>query len=554
MKLKDVLDGFFPVSEEGEREVTGIAYDSRKVKSGNVFVAMRGGNADGHDFITNAIKNGAVTVVYEKDKRQTEKYVKAYPDISWVAVSDPRLAIAALSRNYYRNPSADAAVIGITGTNGKTTTSYLVKSILEHWSQTVGLIGTIAYLIGDTSYQAPHTTPESPDFQGLLREMADRGCRYVVAEVSSHALVQKRVDYTRFQVAVFTNLTRDHLDFHETMENYFSAKQRLFTELLSEDGVAVINSDDSYSERLLKSIKDKRGDTAKVITYSIQNKGADLVVSDVRTTFRGTTFRLKGAVNNGRIDDEISTGLVGTTNVYNVLAAVSVALSLNIPMHVIKEGIVKARTIKGRFENVDLGQSFLAVVDYAHTEDALERLLLTVRELLAAQTSLGGRGTGAVAAWKQIQGFQKNGRARVITVFGCGGDRDSGKRPKMGRIATQLSDIVIITSDNPRNEDPKHIIRDIERGIEGDTYIVIPDRKTAITMAVALASAGDIVVVAGKGHEEYQEVKGKRYDFSDRYVIEGAIRRMLNTGVPGPMSMPQARSRSGEKYCPPPRN
>lgn len=512
MKIKDILKDNFNVTGDIEKEASGISYDSRNIKTGDIFVAIKGEKFDGHDYIGDAINKGAVAIVYEQSaisNQQSAMLINKYPDIIWIDVNYCRDALAAISDNFYGRPSENLTVIGITGTNGKTTTSYLIKSILQKWGKDVGLTGTITYLIKDAAYDAPHTTPEAPDFQLLLRKMADTGCSHVVSEVSSHALSQKRVDCTRFRVTVFTNLTREHLDFHLTMEAYFKAKARLFTELLVEDGTAVINIDDSYGVRIVNSLKKQaaEGKKIKIVTFGIKNQDADIIAHEIKTTFKGTLFSLK--TQNPELQTLNSqlfeSPFVGMPNVYNILSSICTALSLNMPVEIIKEGIAAADFVKGRFEKVDMGQNFIAIVDYAHTEDALEKLLMTVRELLNGKT-----------------------RGKIITVFGCGGNRDKGKRPKMGEIASRLSDFVIITSDNPRNESIRAIIKDIEKGINTDNYIVIPDRNIAISMAVDLASAGDVVLVAGKGHEDYQEIEGKRYSFSDRVALENAIKRVIS--------------------------
>ncbi len=544
MKIKDILMKDFAVKGDVDKSIFGVSYDSRKVQKDYLFVAVKGEKFDGHNFIEDAIKKGASAIVYEEKaignrQEAVGDFIKKYPDIIWIGVKDCRDTLAAVSNKFYGMPSEDVTVVGITGTNGKTTTSYLIKSIIEKWDKDVGLIGTITYLIKDIAYNAPHTTPEASDFQSLLREMADKGCSHVVTEVSSHALSQKRVDYTRFKVAVFTNLTRDHLDFHQTMEDYFKAKERLFTELLSEDGTAVINIDDPYGVRIVNDLKSQeskvKGQGKKVLTYAIDNPNADIIAYDIKTTFKGTSFKITQHSNTPSLQHSITSPFVGITNVYNMLSAVCAAFSLDIPIKIIKEGIAMTGLVKGRFEKVDIGQDFLAVVDYAHTEDALERLLLTARQLLEAYRFT--EKTEKMMKAKRKEYFMPampekpdvgEKKGKIITVFGCGGDRDKGKRLKMGEIAVKLSDFVIITSDNPRSENPRGIIRDIERGIDGDNYIVIPDRNVAISMAVELACSGDIVLVAGKGHEDYQEIQGKRYSFSDRISLENAIKRTIN--------------------------
>ncbi len=515
MKIKDILRDDFIVTGDTEKEISGISYDSRNIKVDNIFVAIKGEKFDGHDYIENAINKSVAAIVYQQSaisNQRSAMLINKYPEITWIGVKDSRDALAAVSDNFYGRPSENIIVIGITGTNGKTTTSYLIKSILQKWGHDVGLTGTITYLIKDTAYDAPHTTPESPDYQLLLKKMTDAGCSHVVSEVSSHALAQKRVDYTRFKVTVFTNLTRDHLDFHLTMEDYFKAKERLFTELLSEGGSAVINIDDPYGIRIVNSLKEQIAEGKKIgiITFGIKNQDADIIAHEIKTTFKGISFKFK--IQDSRFktleneDYEIKSPLIGIINVYNILSSIGAALSMNISFETIKDGIAAADLVKGRFEKVDMGQKFLAIVDYAHTEDALERLLITAKELL-----------------------NEKKRGKIITVFGCGGNRDKGKRPAMGEIATRLSDFVIITSDNPRNEDPMEIVRDIEKGIKNkDNYIVISDRTVAINIAVEKASKGDIVLIAGKGHEDYQEIQGKRYNFSDKVSLENAIRQAAN--------------------------
>ncbi|HTZ17089.1 MAG TPA: UDP-N-acetylmuramoyl-L-alanyl-D-glutamate--2,6-diaminopimelate ligase [Dissulfurispiraceae bacterium] len=514
MKLRDLLKYECSVTGDDQKDITGITYDSRCIEKGFIFAAIRGEKADGHDFIEGAVARGAVAIICENGHPKVPGLIERYQAVSWVEVDDCRDALAAFSSAFYRNPSGEVGVIGITGTNGKTTTSYLVKSILEKWDKGVGLIGTIRYMIKDRSFDAPHTTPEASDFQRLLREMADEKCDYVVTEVSSHAISQKRTGHTQFRVAVFTNLTRDHLDFHGTMEEYYNSKAGLFLESLSEDGTAVINVDDPYGRKLSEAMKGRRP-AVKQITFSLNDRGADVSASDIKATFRSTSFNIK---IKGRVSGiEISSPMVGQTSVYNILAAVCAVLPLNVPDEVIRSGVAAVDLVKGRFERVDLGQPFLAVVDYAHTDDALERLLLTARQLLNSSR-----------------------QGKIITVFGCGGNRDRGKRPKMGSAASGASDFVIVTSDNPRHEDPTAIIRDIETGIGKDNYIVIQDRRTAIRMAVLLSSPGDVVVVAGKGHEDYQEIGGVRHPFSDRKVLEEAI--CESTVV-------NARGRSKKRYA-----
>lgn len=509
-------------------DISDIAYDSRKVKEGCLFVAITGERHDGHDFIKDAIKKGAVAIVYEKEiniqslinSQRSNPTLPPFNKGGWggindlstftrylilIRVNNSRRTLACLASNFYEMPSKDLTLIGVTGTNGKTTTTYILKSVLEAWGKKVGLIGTIQYLIDDRVYPALHTTPESPEFHGLLKNMLLSGCTHVISEVSSHALAQFRVDRASFNAAVFTNLTRDHLDFHKNMEEYFRAKERLFLELLDKDGTAIINIDDPYGKRLVSSLVACHP-SLDILTYGLE-AGADIMAVDIKSSFQGLKFKI---LFHGRSYD-VSSHLIGLTNVYNILSAVGVAISLGIPRKVIVEGLVETGHITGRFEKVDKGQGFLCIVDYAHSEDALERLIYTARELATQHSVLSA----------------KHYPPRIITVFGCGGDRDRGKRPRMGAVATRLSDFVFITSDNPRSEEPSGIIKEIEDGAVAKNYVIESDRREAIRKAVNMASDGDIVLVAGKGHEDYQEVKGVRYRFNDREVLEEIINSKL---------------------------
>jgi UDP-N-acetylmuramoyl-L-alanyl-D-glutamate--2,6-diaminopimelate ligase len=484
-------------------DIAGVAYDSRDVKEGYLFVAMKGEKYDGHDFIGDVIRRGAAAIVHEREQEEMTHSPQALP--VHVHVANSRRVLACIANNFYERPSECVTLTGITGTNGKTTTSYILKSVLEAWGRKVGLIGTIQYMIGDRAYPALHTTPESLEFQGLLREMFLAGCSHVISEVSSHALAQYRVDEAVFRTAVFTNLTRDHLDFHRTMENYFTSKERLFAELLDKEGTAVINGDDLYGKRLASALRTLKSGPA-IITYGLE-AGADLVAEKVITSFRGLTFKISFMGKSHGVTSQ----LAGMPNVYNILSAVAASISLGVPWHAILDGVQKAGNIAGRFEKVYAGQNFLCIVDYAHTEDALERLILTAREIIGQSSDRG------------------SGRSpKVITVFGCGGDRDRGKRLGMGAIAARLSDFVIITSDNPRTEEPIEIIKDIETGVVGKNYVTEPDRKEAIRKAVGVAEEGDIILIAGKGHEDYQEIKGARQPFSDREVAAEIIKERLS--------------------------
>jgi UDP-N-acetylmuramoyl-L-alanyl-D-glutamate--2,6-diaminopimelate ligase len=503
MTLKELFQGcnFMDNSLPLDRDIASVAYDSRSAEDGSLFVAIKGERYDGHDFIPEAIKKGAIVIVGERDLQGLESV--------YIRVQDSRKALACIAHNFYGMPSEKLFLIGITGTNGKTTTTYILKSILESWGKKVGLIGTIHYMIKDKAYPAPYTTPESLEFHGLLKDMLSSGCTHVISEVSSHALEQHRVDGAVFRVAVFTNLTRDHLDFHKTMESYSRAKERLFRELLDKDGTSVINLDDPYGKRLTSELGPASGgqdlELRRTLTYGLED-GADIVASEIHTSPSGLKFKISF---RGRIYD-VSCPLIGLPNVHNIMSAVGVSISLGVPWQVILGGIRKTGSVTGRFEKVDLGQNFLCIIDYAHTEDALERLICTARELV-----------------KNSSRITHCASPRVITVFGCGGDRDRGKRPGMGAVATKLSDFVILTSDNPRSEEPSDIIQEIEGGVVSSNYMKEPNRRKAIRKAVDLVCDGDIILIAGKGHEDYQEIKGIRYHFHDREILEEAIKDKL---------------------------
>lgn len=486
MILRELLREDFHVTGNIDKEITHISYNSKDIKEASLFVAISGEKTDGHLFIEEAIKKGSIAVVYEKEDFKSDD-----ESVTWIKVNDSRDALAWISSRFY-GVCGKLKIIGITGTNGKTTTSYLIRQILRKYGKKTGVIGTIKYLIEDEEKAAPHTTPEAPEFHGLLYEMFQKGVEYVISEVSSHALSLKRVDYTEFDVAVFTNLSRDHLDFHKNMEDYFQAKKRLFTDLLKKEGIAVINIDDEYGRRIAQEVNNKK------ISYSLKNPQADVYVKGYRLNFKGTEITL--SIQGNEIC--IKTSLLGIPNIYNIASAISVAYALNVPIDTIVSAIQEAKSPEGRFECIDEGQDFLVFVDYAHTPDALERLLLSVRKLKEELSKAG----------------------RIITVFGCGGNRDRGKRPQMGRIATELSDMVILTSDNPRWEEPREIIKDIEEGIVKDNYIVVPDREMSLWIATKICKRGDILVVAGKGHEDYQEIKGQRHHFSDKEVLIKALK------------------------------
>lgn len=495
MKLSELIKGVAIKSINGDMntDITAVTCDSRNVSHGTLFVAIKGFQTDGHKYVKDVINKGAAALLIEDTYAGSVKNIS----VPVLTVSDSREAISRIAINYYGTPSGDMKIIGVTGTNGKTTTTHLIKSIMEESGYKTGLIGTISYSTGDIAASASHTTPEALEFQKLLRDMADNGCRFAVSEVSSHALSLKRVYGTDFEVAVFTNLTQDHLDFHSDMEEYFMAKAALFSGM-GTGKRAVINIDDPYGKRLTGMIK------CPSYSYGI-NTDADIKAENINLTMDGIEF---DAITPAGIIP-IKSRLVGIYNVYNILAAIGAAISCNILPEKIASGIHSLSSVPGRFERLDSGMGFYAVVDYAHTENAL-RLLLEA----AAQFTPG----------------------RIITVFGCGGDRDRGKRPLMGKAAIELSDYVIVTSDNPRTEDPLKIIEEIETGISdtikagrqrASEYKIIPDRRTAIEEAVKIADKGDLVVIAGKGHENYQIIGNQKIHFDDKEEAVAAFKQKL---------------------------
>jgi UDP-N-acetylmuramoyl-L-alanyl-D-glutamate--2,6-diaminopimelate ligase len=467
-----------------------VTHDSRQAAAGTIFVALRGLKADGAAFAPQAIAGGAAAIVAETPRPESGAGSPAW-DVPWVVVKDARLALALLAAEFHGHPSRAMQVIGITGTNGKTTTAYLVSAIFEAAGIRCGLMGTVTYRIGDREFEATRTTPEAPDVHGLLRQMVDAGCGACVMEVSSHALALRRVDGMRFAAGVFTNLTRDHLDFHADMEDYFNAKRRLF-EMLPPDAPAVINVDDPRAAALV--------DTAKrPVTYAI-NRPADVTPGPLSFALSGLEIEARTPQGPVRVRSK----LVGKPNVYNILAAISTTASLGVPIEAIERGLRQLSGVPGRFEVVSSAtdDDITVVIDYAHTDDALRNLLETARPLAAR---------------------------KLITVFGAGGDRDRTKRPLMGMVAARLSDVVVITSDNPRGEDPVRIIEEVKRGAAPETrqggaeVVTIVDRHEAILQAVARAAAGDVVLIAGKGHEKYQEIGGRVLPFDDVAVAREAL-------------------------------
>ncbi|MCG6551706.1 MAG: UDP-N-acetylmuramoyl-L-alanyl-D-glutamate--2,6-diaminopimelate ligase, partial [Candidatus Magnetominusculus sp. LBB02] len=491
MNIAQILDkiGVREINGNLNKQAAGISYDSRAIEKGTMFFALKGQHSDGHAYIEEAIKRGAHSIIYE-DEIDTDSI--GGKDILLIRVDNVRRALAYVASRYYGEPSKELRLTGITGTNGKTSTCYLMRSILTAYGKKSGMIGTIQYLVGDTVYSAHHTTPEAPEFQMYLNKMVEQGCEYAVSEISSHALAQYRVDAAEFDVVVFTNLTRDHLDYHKDMYDYFNSKKRLFNELLKPGGVSIINADDAFGREL---IKERLSGGTDVITYGMDSR-ADVRAVNIKRFANGLDF----TISYGSSEFNIVSKLRGYVNIYNILAAFSASVALGISYEAIIGGISQLKSVRGRFEPVECGQDFSVIVDYAHTDDALHNLIDSMRKLC----------TG-----------------RIITVFGCGGNRDMGKRPLMGRIASELSDYAIVTSDNPRYEEPNDIIKHILDGIAGSAYAVEPDRKSAIKMAVNMAATGDVVLIAGKGHENYQDIKGVRHPFDDRELAEKFILKRL---------------------------
>ncbi len=468
----------------GDLEISDLAYDSRLVKTGTLFFAIRGEKTDGNKFVTAAVARGAVAVISEQEKPGTLP-----AEFPWIQVADARKALAISAANFYMRPAEVLKLIGVTGTNGKTTTSYLVDSILRAAGCNVGLLGTIGYRLLRETLPAPNTTPESLDLQKYLAEIVRAGGTHAVLEASSHALAMNRLWGCPFAVAIFTNLTRDHLDYHKTLEDYFAAKRRMFEGTgAAAPATGVTNIDDEYGKRLT-------GLASRTLTYGLE-PGADITTRKPAFSSAGIEFTAETPA--GKI--EIRSKLVGRPNVYNILAAVGAGVALGLPKEVITTGVAQLSAMPGRFERIEAGQPFLVVVDYAHTDDALRTLLATAKEL--------------------------NTDGRIITLFGCGGDRDRTKRPLMGEVAGHASDVVVLTSDNPRSEDPLLIINDVIVGVQRTKakLFVEPDRQKAIEVALDEARSGDIVLLAGKGHETYQVLRDRTIEFDDREVARSVLR------------------------------
>jgi len=486
MRLRALLQGVDlrrPVSG-ADLEVAALAYDSRKVVSGGAFFAIHGEKTDGNRFVSDAVERGAAAIASEQPRPASLPQ-----HVAWIEVAEARKALAIAAANFFGRPAESLKLVGITGTNGKTTTACLVDSILRAAGHRTGLFGTIEYRTPSAKFAATTTTPESLDLQAYFAEVVREGGTHAVLEASSHALALDRLWGCPFAVAVFTNLTRDHLDYHKTFEAYFAAKRRLF-EGTGEGApkAGVVNVDDPCGEQLV-------GLAGRTLRYGLRS--ADVTTRKFELAMTGLEFVADTPV--GRV--AVHSPLVGRINVYNILAAIGAAIELGIETPVIEKGIAQLAAVPGRFERVDLGQPFLVVVDYAHTDDALRNLLATAREL--------------------------DSSGRVITLFGCGGDRDRAKRPLMGEAAGRASDFVVLTSDNPRSEDPLRIINDAVVGLQraGAKYRIEPDRERAIEIALEEARAGDIVLLAGKGHETYQILSDRAIEFDDREMARRWLRR-----------------------------
>jgi len=489
MNFQQLLYGAEVLSHRGNPEVSGIEYDSRRVKRGDAFVAMRGESSDGNKFIDKAIAAGAIAAVTDSASE------KPRDGVAWAQVLHGRRALARLSANFYKRPAERLSVIGVTGTNGKSTTAFLLEAILTAAGRNSALVGTIEYHVAGQVLSAPHTTPESLDLNQIFNQALGNGATTAVMEVSSHALAQQRVYAIPFSAAIFTNLTRDHLDYHHTMDEYFASKRTLFEGCGTEPPrAAVLNTDDEYGIKLVE-VSRHRG--SEVLTYGWA-KG-NFHAEKVEITSRGTRFDL--VTPNETIP--LFSPMIGKVNVYNIVGAAAAAYTQDCSGEAIANGVTKLPRVPGRFERVDCKQPFTVVVDYAHTDDALRNLTALARDFVQ----------------------QAGQKGRVITVFGCGGDRDRAKRPLMGEAAGKGSDFVILTSDNPRSEDPIAIINDALVGLQrsGARYNTEPDRKTAIAMAIREARPGDIVLLAGKGHEKVQISRDGAIPFDDVQVAQQAL-------------------------------
>ena len=478
MKLTDVINGLDILNINGnlDIDIANIQYDSRKVTQGTLFICVKGFNVDGHEFIQKAIEQGAKAFLVQEDI-QIDGY-------AFVKVEDTRKSMAKVATNFYENPSSKMDVIGVTGTNGKTSITTFLSEILSSENKKVGLVGTIKIFDGEKEVESNSTTPESIDLQRYFSDMVNNNCDYCAMEVSSHSLVLNRVEDTQFKIGLFTNLTPDHLDFHKDLEDYREAKEKLFHKTKVAN---IINIDDNGGAKIYQNIKNLK---TPAYTYGIDNE-ADFRASNIKIDARGVSYTLKTPT----YEEEIFVPVPGKFTVYNTLAVIAACYMLNIPKDVIIDGLKNTGGVAGRFETITNDKGISVIVDYAHTPDALENILNTAKEFA---------------------------KGNIITVFGCGGDRDTTKRPLMGNIAQKLSDIAIVTSDNPRTEEPKAIIEDILKGLDTskENYKVVIDRKEAIERAIEMAKKDDIVIIAGKGHENYQIIGKVKHHFDDKEIAQ----------------------------------
>lgn len=472
MKLSKLLSKIeYESNNFNDIDITGIEHDSRRINQGNIYVALKGLSMDGHDFIESAQKSGASCIIVEEYQDNV--------DIVQIKVVDTRDAYSRIASNWYGNPHEKLDIIAVTGTNGKTTTTHIIRTILENAGKKTAVLGTIGAYIDGEVLEQKLTTPDPMDFHYLLKRISEKNCEYVIMETSAHALYLKKTEPVKFDAGIFTNLTQDHLDDFQTMENYRNAKKILFQDIKCE--LAIINSDDDSAEYMID------GYNGKTLTYGTEIE-SDLFAEDIRCSFHDVLYTLK-------MDDkeyEVKLQILGRFNVLNSLAAIAVCKHVGLDMVTILDGISKVQIVDGRMEQVNCGQDFMVVVDYAHSPDSLK------------------------SALKAACGFTQN---RVISVFGCGGDRDRTKRPIMGSISNDIADYTIITSDNPRTEDPDSIIDMIEEGMRDNEYTKVTDRKLAIEKAIDIAQKGDVIVIAGKGHETYQDVMGKKHHFDDKEIV-----------------------------------
>lgn len=489
MLLRELVDTLLIKDVNGSIEIpiNDIQIDSRKIKKGDLFIALSGHTVDGHDFINKAIENGAVAILAEKEHIVPEH-------ITYIRVSDTRRAMAYVSSVFFNYPSSHLNLIGITGTNGKTTTTNLINAIFQEAGLVTGLIGTIHNKIGDIIEEAVNTTPESLELQRLLYRMKNKNVSHVIMEVSSHALVQGRVRGCDFNAAIFSNLTQDHLDYHHTMDEYKQAKSLLFSQLgnnVNGRKFSILNNDDEVS-KYYNSVS-----TAEVVSYGIKNI-SDFQAVNLSIGPNGSSFDLISPLGKYRVESK----LIGKFNIYNLLSAIAVSFTQGIPMDVILTAIKKVEGVNGRFEPIFLGQNFTTIIDFAHTPDSLENVLSTITNF-------------------------SNNSGSIYTLIGCGGDRDKTKRPIMASIAEKYSDFVILTSDNPRHESPEAILDDMEKGITGSNYKRFVDRKDAIEFVINHASENDIILIAGKGHENYQIIGDTKHHFSDKEIASEYIQNLI---------------------------